>query len=57
MVLYSTETEAIKVIEAQLSKRARRTGAKAEAAEDEGDAEGEADDADGDDTTVADEAA
>ncbi|MGL9622313.1 CarD family transcriptional regulator [Bradyrhizobium sp. U531] len=58
VVQHSTETEAVKEIEAQLAKSPRRN-AKAEAAEGEGetDAEGEADDSDGDDTTVADEAA
>lgn len=59
VVQHSTETEAVKEIEAQLAKSPRRTGAKSEAAEGEaeGDAEGEADDTDGGDTTVADEAA
>lgn len=58
VVQHSTETEAIKEIEAQLAKSPRRTGAKAEAgAEGEADVEGEADDTDGDDTAVADEAA
>ncbi len=54
---HSTETEAVKEIEAQLAKSPRRN-AKAEAAEGEGeaDAEGETDETDGD-TTVADEAA
>lgn len=58
VVQHSTETEAVKEIEAQLAKSPRRN-AKAEAAEGEGeaDAEGDADDTDGDDTTVADEAA
>ena len=60
VVQHSTETEAVKEIEAQLAKSPRR-GAKTEAgAEAEGDAEGdidEADDADGDDAAVADEAA
>jgi CarD family transcriptional regulator len=58
VVQHSTETEAVKEIEAQLAKSPRRN-AKAEAAEGEGDAdaEGETDDTDGDDTTVADEAA
>ena len=58
VVQHSTETEAVKEIEAQLAKSPRRN-AKAEAAEGEGeaDAEGEADDTDGDGTTVADEAA
>ncbi len=60
VVQHSTETEAVKEIEAQLAKSPRR-GAKAEAGA-EGEAEGEgeadeADDADGDDTAVADEAA
>ncbi|PDT82741.1 CarD family transcriptional regulator [Bradyrhizobium sp. Y36] len=56
VVQHSTETEAVKEIEAQLAKSPRRN-AKAEAAEGEADAEGDADDTDGDDTTVADEAA
>lgn len=56
VVQHSTETEAVKEIEAQLAKSPRRN-AKAEAAEGEADAEGETDDSDGDDTTVADEAA
>ena len=58
-MLHSTETEAVKEIEAQLAKSPRRTNAKAEAADGEGetDAEGDTDDTDGDDTTVADEAA
>ena len=58
VVQHSTETEAVKEIEAQLAKSPRRN-AKAEAAEGEGeaDAEGDADDTDGDDTAVADEAA
>ncbi|ULK95117.1 CarD family transcriptional regulator [Bradyrhizobium sp. I71] len=58
VVQHSTETEAVKEIEAQLAKSPRRN-AKAEAAEGEADAdaEGESDDTDGDDTTVADEAA
>lgn len=57
VVQHSTETEAVKEIEAQLAKSPRRN-AKAEAAEGEaeGDTEGDTD-ADGDDTTVADEAA
>ncbi|MGH6715284.1 MAG: CarD family transcriptional regulator [Bradyrhizobium sp.] len=58
VVQHSTETEAIKEIESQLAKSPRR-GAKAEAGA-EGEAEGdvdEIDDADGDDATVADEAA
>jgi len=55
VVQHSTETEAVKEIEAQLAKSPRR-GAKTEAdAVAEGDAEG--DDIDGDDTAVADEAA
>ena len=56
VVQHSTETEAVKEIEAQLAKSPRRN-AKAEAAEGEADAEGDSDDTDGDDTTVADEAA
>jgi CarD family transcriptional regulator len=57
VVQHSTETEAVKEIEAQLAKSPRR-GAKAEgASEGEGDAEGDDMDTDGDDTTVADEAA
>jgi CarD family transcriptional regulator len=56
VVQHSTETEAIKEIEAQLAKSPRRNAAKAEA-EGEGEAEGEVDDTDGDDTAVADEAA
>lgn len=58
VVQHSTETEAVKEIEAQLAKSPRRN-AKAEAAdgEVETDAEGDADDSDGDGTTVADEAA
>ena len=60
VVQHSTETEAVKEIEGQLAKSPRR-GVKAEgAAEGEADAEGdmdESDDGDGDDTTVADEAA
>jgi CarD family transcriptional regulator len=58
VVQHSTETEAVKEIEAQLAKSPRRN-AKAEAAEGEGDteAEGDADETDGDGTTVADEAA
>ncbi|MHB0772049.1 CarD family transcriptional regulator [Bradyrhizobium sp. 5.13L] len=58
VVQHSTETEAVKEIEAQLAKSPRRN-AKAEAAEGEADAdaEGETDDTDGDDTAVADEAA
>lgn len=59
VVQHSTETEAVKEIEAQLAKSPRRTGAKAEAADGEGeaDAEGDTDETDGDGTTVADEAA
>lgn len=57
VVQHSTETEAVKEIEAQLAKSPRRTNAKAEAADGEADAEGDTDDTDGDDTTVADEAA
>jgi len=57
VVQHSTETEAVKEIEAQLAKSPRRTNAKAEAGEGDADAEGDADDTDGDDTTVADEAA
>lgn len=56
VVQHSTETEAVKEIEAQLAKSPRRN-AKAEAAEGETDAEADTDDTDGDDTTVADEAA
>jgi len=58
VVQHSTETEAVKEIEAQLAKSPRRN-AKAEAAEGEGDtdAEGDTDETDGDGTTVADEAA
>src|SRR5689334_22589627 len=60
VVQHSTETEAVKEIESQLAKSPRR-GVKAEgSAEGEGEAEGDLDegeDADGDDTTVADEAA
>ncbi|WP_084298964.1 CarD family transcriptional regulator [Bradyrhizobium sp. WSM1743] len=59
VVQHSTETEAVKEIEAQLAKSPRRASAKAEAADGEADtdAEGDTDDTDGDDTTVADEAA
>jgi CarD family transcriptional regulator len=59
VVQHSTETEAVKEIEAQLAKSPRRANAKAEAADGEADAdaEGETDDTDGDDTAVADEAA
>jgi CarD family transcriptional regulator len=57
VVQHSTETEAVKEIEAQLAKSPRR-GAKAEAgAEADGEAEGDVDETDGDDTAVADEAA
>jgi CarD family transcriptional regulator len=60
VVQHSTETEAVKEIESQLAKSPRR-GVKAEgSAEGEGEAEGdvdEADEAEGDGTTVADEAA
>lgn len=56
VVQHSTETEAVKEIEAQLAKSPRRN-AKAEAGEGEADAEGDTDGTDGDDTTVADEAA
>jgi CarD family transcriptional regulator len=58
VVQHSTETEAVKEIEAQLAKSPRR-GAKAEAgAEGEGDAEGDADESDdADGAAVADEAA
>ena len=56
VVQHSTETEAVKEIEAQLATSPRRN-AKAEAAEGEADAEGDADDTDGAATTVADEAA
>ncbi len=58
VVQHSTETEAVKEIESQLAKSPRR-GVKAEGSA-EGEAEGdldEGDDADRDDTTVADEAA
>ncbi|WP_369719797.1 CarD family transcriptional regulator [Bradyrhizobium sp. LLZ17] len=57
VVQHSTETEAVKEIEAQLAKSPRRTGAKTEAADGEADAEGETDETDGDGTAVADEAA
>jgi len=59
VVQHSTETEAVKEIEAQLAKSPRRTSAKADSAEGEteADAEGETDDSESDDTTVADEAA
>ena len=60
VVQHSTETEAVKEIESQLAKSPRR-GVKAEgSAEGEGEAEGDIDEADeveGDGTTVADEAA
>ncbi|MET4213753.1 CarD family transcriptional regulator [Bradyrhizobium sp. LA2.1] len=56
VVQHSTETEAVKEIEAQLAKSPRRTNAKAEAAEGEGEADADGD-TDGDDTAVADEAA
>jgi CarD family transcriptional regulator len=55
VVQHSTETEAVKEIEGQLAKSPRR-GAKTEAGA-EGDAEGDVDEADGDDAAVADEAA
>ncbi|MBI5261075.1 MAG: CarD family transcriptional regulator [Bradyrhizobium sp.] len=58
VVQHSTETEAIKEIEAQLAKSPRRGAAKAESeSEGDADAEGDVDDAEGDDTSVADEAA
>ncbi|WFU40827.1 CarD family transcriptional regulator [Bradyrhizobium sp. CB82] len=59
VVQHSTETEAVKEIEAQLAKSPRRANAKAEVAEGEADAdtEGDIDDTDGDDAAVADEAA
>jgi CarD family transcriptional regulator len=56
VVQHSTETEAVKEIEAQLAKSPRRTGAKSEAAEGEADAETDETDGDGG-ATVADEAA
>jgi CarD family transcriptional regulator len=60
VVQHVTETEAVKEIESQLAKSPRR-GVKTEgSAEGEGDADGdvdEADEAEGNDTTVADEAA
>jgi CarD family transcriptional regulator len=57
VVQHSTETEAVKEIESQLAKSPRR-GAKTETeAGVEGDAEGDVDEADGDDAAVADEAA
>ena len=52
VVHHSTETEAIKEIEAQLAKSPRRGAAKAES-----EVDGDIDDADGDDAAVADEAA
>jgi CarD family transcriptional regulator len=59
VVQHSTETEAVKEIEAQLAKSPRRASAKAEAADGEADVDGEGDtdDTEGDDTSVADEAA
>jgi CarD family transcriptional regulator len=57
VVQHSTETEAVKEIEAQLAKSPRRTGAKTEAADGEADAEADTDETEGDGTTVADEAA
>jgi CarD family transcriptional regulator len=57
VVQHSTETEAVKEIESQLAKSPRR-GAKTETeAGAEGDAEGDDVDTEGDDATVADEAA
>ncbi len=56
VVQHSTETEAVKEIEAQLAKSPRRGAAKAEA-EGEAEAEGDIDEGDGDDAAVADEAA
>lgn len=56
VVQHSTETEAVKEIEAQLAKSPRRN-AKAEAADGEGETDAEGDAEDGDGTTVADEAA
>nr|WP_312016569.1 CarD family transcriptional regulator [Bradyrhizobium japonicum] len=56
VVQHSTETEAVKEIEAQLAKSPRRANAKAEAADGEGEADADGD-TDGDDTAVADEAA
>jgi CarD family transcriptional regulator len=59
VVQHSTETEAVKEIESQLAKSPRR-GAKTETeaeADAEAEGEGEVDEADGDDTAVADEAA
>lgn len=55
VVQHSTETEAVKEIEAQLAKSPRR-GAKAETEAADGDVDADAD-ADGDDAAVADEAA
>jgi CarD family transcriptional regulator len=55
VVQHSTETEAVKEIESQLAKSPRR-GAKTEAGT-EGEGEPDEADAEGDDTTVADEAA
>jgi CarD family transcriptional regulator len=55
VVQHSTETEAVKEIEAQLAKSPRRN-AKAEAAEGESDTDADGE-TDGDGTTVADEAA
>jgi len=54
VVQHSTETEAVKEIESQLAKSPRRASAKVEA---DGETEGDIDDADGDDATVANEAA
>ncbi|MCD9112181.1 CarD family transcriptional regulator [Bradyrhizobium japonicum] len=56
VVQHSTETEAVKEIEAQLAKSPRRANAKAEAADGEGETDADGD-TDGDDTAVADEAA
>jgi CarD family transcriptional regulator len=57
VVQHSTETEAVKEIESQLAKSPRR-GAKTESeAGAEGEAEGDVEDADGDDAAVEDEAA
>jgi CarD family transcriptional regulator len=58
VVQHSTETEAVKEIESQLAKSPRR-GAKTEteAGAEEGDAEGDIEDTDGDDAAVEDEAA
>jgi len=52
VVQHSTETEAVKEIESQLAKSPRRASTKVEA-----EGEGDIDDADGDDSSVADEAA